>query len=63
MSILDVFKDANGKLSIKRVMGTVGLIFAMVIAFTESKDLSTHFLMFAGGCFGIGVLEKKHGEK
>ena len=55
---MTLFNDKNGKISGKRVAGFMALIFAMVISFTEAKGLVSPFLLFAGGCFGISVLER-----
>jgi hypothetical protein len=63
----ELFKDINGKLSIKRVMGTIIITSNLIMGFIDqltTKDLNMVFFttVFAGGIalLGIGVLEKEN---
>jgi hypothetical protein len=56
---MTLFKDVNGKLSIKRVMGTVAFVYTMVMPFVGQVGIVVPFLTFVGACFGLSVAERR----
>ena len=62
----EMFKDVNGKLSVKRITGFLIIASNLIMGFIDqltTKDLNMVFFttVFAGGIalLGIGVLEKE----